>query len=240
MTEVEPFRAFRPDLGRVGPLSSVLCPPREETTPDQRRALRAHPANAAHLMDEGAGAALRAWLRDDLVIQDSARSLYVVEQEVGGLVRRGFVARVRLTTAPAEGEWLGLVRATHWNAQPALALYADEEGAPMEALMRGVGRRPPLEADDPRGGKCRLWAVSDQHVISQVTGAMGPRPLQVVSGAEMLAAAAAYRDERITLGEAEEESAPVRFALMMLVGQTEPGPDRAPPAGLLYYSLRAT
>jgi hypothetical protein len=54
----------------------------------------------------------------------------------------------------------------------------------------------------------------------------------------MLSAAAAYRDERIALGEAAEESAPVRFALMLLVGRTEPGPDRAPPAGLVYHSLR--
>src|SRR5262245_57375585 len=123
MTEAEPFRAFRPDLGRIGPLSSVLCPPREETTPEQRQALRAHPANAAHLMDDGAGAALRAWLRDDLIIQDSARSLYVVEQEMGGLVRRGFVARVRLTGPAGGGEWLELLRATHFNAQPTLALY---------------------------------------------------------------------------------------------------------------------
>ncbi len=241
MADVQPFRAFRPDLGRSGALSSVVCPPRGELRPDLLLGLKAHPVNAAHLLTDGAGAALRAWLRDDLLIQDSARSLYVVEEEipVGEAVftRRGFLARVRITAAPAENDWLPLIRETHLNAQPALALYPDD-GGPAEALAKAVGRRPPLEADDPRGGKVRLWAVTDQHAISAVQGMLTPLPLNVVSGADMLAAAAAYRDERLALGEAGEDSSPLRFALMLLVGETEPGPDRGPLAGLVYHSLR--
>jgi len=240
MTDVQPFRAFRPDLGRTGTLTAVVCPPREELRPERLAALRAHPVNAAHLLADGAGAALRAWLRDDLLIQDSARCLYLVEQDVADgattFTRRGFLARVRIEAAPADNDWLPLIRETHMNAQPAMALYPDAD--PLGVLTKAVGRLPPLEVDDPRGGKCRLWAVSDQHAISAVQGLMGQLTLTVVSGAAMLAAAAAYRDERVAQGEAEEESAPVRFAMMLLVGETEPGPNRAPLAGLAYHSLR--
>ena len=185
---------------------------------------------------------LRAWLREDALYQDSARSLYVVEQEIpsGGetFTQRGVLCRVRLEGEPGQGPWLDLCRATHWNVAPALAHFSGGEGRVAALLDKAVGRRPPLETGDPRGGRCRLWAVSNQGTITAIRSALGPQSLDWADGGAMRAQAVAYLRERQELGEAQEESAPARFLMALLVGATEPGPPRAPLAGLAYHSLR--
>src|SRR3954470_24399499 len=115
MADVRPFRAFRYDLGRVGSLSDVIAPPYDVIDPPLQDALYARsPYNVIRLIlnkeqpgdsDTSnrytrAAATLRSWLGDDILMQDSARALYVYHQdfEVEGkrFTRRGFLARVRL------------------------------------------------------------------------------------------------------------------------------------------------
>jgi hypothetical protein len=198
------------------------------------------PFHAAHLLGDGAGDVLRGWLREDVLIRDTLRSLYLIEQEVvaGGVtyVRQGFLAITRVTATPQANRWLPILRETHLHAQPALALFPGDE-SPTEVLRQAAGPRPPLEAELPWGGRARLWAVTDQHAASTVQGMMSGLPLDVVHGAEVLAALAAFRDERVSLGLASDP-APVFFALTCLMSETEPGPAVPPPVGLVYYSLR--
>ena len=40
----------------------------------------------------------------------------------------------------------------------------------------------PLEATDHLGVVSRLWPVTDQHVVSAVTGLMGPKPVFIADG----------------------------------------------------------
>src|SRR5262245_19313880 len=115
MADVRAFRAFRYDLGRVGPLGDVIAPPYDVIDPALQAALYdKSPFNVIRLIlnreergaDERenryarAARFLRDWQHDGVLKQDSARSLYVYHQEfeVEGTshVRRGFLARVRL------------------------------------------------------------------------------------------------------------------------------------------------
>src|SRR5947207_1062621 len=115
MAEVRAFRAFRYDLGRVGSLSDVVAPPYDVIDGALQQALYDRsPHNVIRLIlnkeepTDGetnnrytrAAATLRDWTRDDVLVQDSARSLYVYHQdfEVEGrrFTRKGFLARVRL------------------------------------------------------------------------------------------------------------------------------------------------
>ena len=231
MADIEPFRAYRPDLGRVGPLSAAVSPPSPGVAP-------VGPWSAARLLGAEAGATLREWLREDALVQDSARSFYVIEQEIPPFTQRGLLCRVRLEGETGDpGAWLDLLRATHWNIAPALASFPDEEGKVADLLERATGRRPPLEADDPRGGKVRLWVVTDQGTSSALRAAMGPQPLTWADD-RMRCAALAYLAERLEIGDAAEATAPARFVMALLMGATEPGPARAPLAGLAYHSLR--
>ena len=96
MADIRAFRGFRYDLGRVGTLSDVVAPPYDVIDPAlQQRLHDASPYNAIRLelnRDEPgddehnnkytrAGNTLREWLLEDVVRQDTARGLYVYEQE---------------------------------------------------------------------------------------------------------------------------------------------------------------
>src|SRR5207237_377439 len=149
------------------------------------------PADGENDRYQRAGRLLREWQREHVLLQDSARSLYVCHQEYEHEGRRytrsGFFARVRLepldtgrllsqreTMSWPKADRLKLFRATHTNLSPVFGLYPDSDGAVQASLDEAVRRSLPLEATDELGVVSRLWAVQDQHVISAVAGAMSP------------------------------------------------------------------
>jgi uncharacterized protein (DUF1015 family) len=115
MADIQAFRAFRYDLGRVGALSDVVAPPYDviDSTLQQTLYDRS-PFNVIRLIlnkeEPGdtetenrysrASRFLRDWTQNGVLMQDSARSLYAYHQdfEVEGrrFTRKGFLARVRL------------------------------------------------------------------------------------------------------------------------------------------------
>src|SRR5438105_9011505 len=172
MADIRPFRAFRYDLGRVGALGNVVAPPYDVIDPALQQALHDRsPYNAVRLTLNReapadtetanrytrAAAHLRDWQREGVLVQDSARALYVYHQdfEVEGRrhTRRGFLARVRLepfgqgriyaheeTLAGPKADRLKLFRATAMNLSPVFGLYPDEGGAVQARLDAAVAR----------------------------------------------------------------------------------------------------
>src|SRR5687767_5598236 len=115
MADVQAFRGFRYDLARVGNLSDVVAPPYDVIDPALQQALYDRsPYNAVRLVlnketpgDTAndnrytrAAQSLRDWTSEGILAQDSARSLYVYQQEFEAegkrFTRKGFMARVRL------------------------------------------------------------------------------------------------------------------------------------------------
>jgi uncharacterized protein (DUF1015 family) len=187
-----------------------------------------------------AAGCLRDWQREGVLTQDSARSLYVYHQdfEVEGkrYTRRGFMARVRLepfgqgkiypheeTLAGPKADRLKLFQATGMNLSQVFGLYPDAEGTVQQQLDDAVGRALPLEATDHLGVVSRLWPVSEQRVVSAVTGLMGPRPVFIADGHHRYETALRYLQERRTAGEVHDAEAPANFVLMMLVSMSDPG-----------------
>lgn len=183
---------------------------------------------------------LREWRRQGIVMQDSAQSLYVYHQEfeLAGKrrTRRGFMARVRLepfgegrifpheeTMPGPKADRLQLMRATGMNLSQVFGLYPDELGEVQEQLDAAVGRALPLEATDHLGVVNRLWPVSDQRVVSAVTGLMGPKPIFIADGHHRYETALRYLDERRAAGDAVAPDSPANFVLMTLISTTDPG-----------------
>jgi uncharacterized protein (DUF1015 family) len=255
MADIRAFRAYRYDLGRVGTLSDVVAPPYDVIDAGLQQALYARsPYNVIRLIlnkeepsdSEAnnrytrAARCLHDWQQDDILVQDSARALYVYHQEfaVEGrrYIRRGFMARVRLerfgegrifpheeTMAGPKADRLKLMRATAMNLSQIFGLYPDAEGTVQAQLDAAVARSLPLEAVDHLGVVSRLWPVTDQHVVSAVTGLMGPRPVFIADGHHRYETALRYLDERRAAGEVHDVEAPVNFVLMMLVSMSDPG-----------------
>jgi len=254
MAEIRAFRAQRYDLGRVGALSDVVAPPYDVIDAALQQALyQRSPYNVIRLelnqelptdtehdnRYTRAAAFLRDWQAEDVLIQDSARSLYVYHQdfEVEGqrYTRRGFLARVRLepfgtgriyphehTLSGPKADRLRLFQATAMNLSPVFGLYPDADSQVMEVLDKAVGRALPLEAVDHLGVTSRLWPVADQHAVSAVTGLMGPRPVFIADGHHRYETGLRYLEERRALGEVDDEAA-ANFVLMMLVSMSDPG-----------------
>lgn len=255
MADIRAFRAFRYDLGRVGALGDVIAPPYDVIDPALQQALYDRsPYNVIRLIlnkeEPGdnearnryarAAACLRDWQRDDVLVQDSARSLYVYHQdfEVEGRrhTRRGFLARVRLepfgsgriyaheeTMAGPKADRLRLFHATAMNLSPVFGLYPDPEDAVLRQLEAAAGRNPPLQATDHLGVVSKLWPVSDQHAVSAATGLLGPRPVFIADGHHRYETGLRYLEDRRAAGEVRDDEAAPNFILMMLVPMSDPG-----------------
>ena len=115
MADIRAFRAHRYDLGRVGALSDVVCPPYDVIDAAfQQKLYDRSPYNVIRLElnqpqagdnDSNnrytrAAGFLRDWLAEGVIKRDTARGLYVYHQEYEAegrrYVRKGFFARVRL------------------------------------------------------------------------------------------------------------------------------------------------
>ncbi len=255
MADIRAFRAYRYDLGRVGALSDVIAPPYDVIDPALQQALYDRsPYNVIRLIlnkeqagDTEAdnrytrsGGTLRDWLRDDVLVQDSARSLYVYHQnfqiEGRSFTRKGFLARVKLepfgsgriypheeTLAGPKADRLKLFHATGMNLSPVFGLYPDPEESVMAELDRAVGRNLPIEAVDHLGVVSRLWPISEQHAVSVATGLLGPKPVFIADGHHRYETGLRYLQDRKEAGEVRDDEAPANFILMMLVSMSDPG-----------------
>jgi uncharacterized protein (DUF1015 family) len=115
MAEVQPFQAWRYDVGQVGDLSDVVAPPYDVIDAAfQDDLYKKHPCNAVRLIlnrdepdDAGVEARyararkfLKQWQQEGVLIQEHENALYVYHQEFEWegtkYCRRGFLGRLRL------------------------------------------------------------------------------------------------------------------------------------------------
>lgn len=115
MAEVQALHGIRYDLGHVGSLSSVVCPPYDVIDAALHdRLYKLHPANVVRIelnREEPGDDATRSkyaraarflsqWLHEGVLRRDAAPAVYVYHQEFttesGRFTRRGFISRVRL------------------------------------------------------------------------------------------------------------------------------------------------
>ena len=254
MADIRAFRGFRYDLGKVGPLAGVVCPPYDVIDPAlQQKLYDASPFNAIRLeltreqpgdteqenKYTRAAGTLKEWTLGDVLKQDTARSLYVYEQEftVEGVTytRRGFLARVRLepfgtgrifpheqTLSGPKADRLKLYQATGFNISPVFGLYPDDGGvfAELEPLVRTA---PPVVATDHLGVVNRFWPITDAATITRVIGHMGPKPVFIADGHHRYETGLKYLDEQKAAGKVQDDESAANFCLMMLVGMSDPG-----------------
>lgn len=255
MAEVQPFRGFRYDLARVGNLSDVIAPPYDVIDPALQKALYDRsPHNVVRLIlnketpadSENnnrytrAAQTLRDWINEGILAQDSARCLYVYNQEfeVEGkrYTRRGFMARVRLekfgagriypheeTMSGPKADRLKLFHATNMNLSQIFGLFPDEGGEVQAKLDAATVAAPPIQATDHLGVVSKLWPIADQSVIGAVSRLLAPKPIFIADGHHRYETALRYLDEKQQAGEVTSADAPANFVLMMLVSMHDPG-----------------
>lgn len=244
MAEIQPLRALHYELETTGGLQSVVAPPYDVISAEQRTELAARsPYNVVRIdlpagngdRYERAADLLSTWENERAVVRDEQPAIWALEQDYTGpdgqaRTRQGFFARVRVEdygpdrirpherTHPGPKEdRLKLTRATGANLSPIFSLYSDPGGAARDAIDAARdGSAPWGEATDEDATKSRLWRVGDQGAIDAV--------VRATSGAELLIADGHHRYEtaRVYADEVGGEG-PHRYVLMCLVALEDPG-----------------
>lgn len=264
MADVQPFRGYRYNLAQVGALEDVIAPPYDVIDSALQEELYAkNPANVVRLilnketpndteLDNRytrSAACLRDWLANDILLQESQRSIYAVEQrfEVDGriLTRKGFLARVKLepfgqgsifpheeTLSGPKADRLKLFRATAMNLSPVFGLYPDPTAAVPKLLDQAIGRALPIEATDHLGVVTRIWPLADHHLVNQITALIADKPVFLADGHHRYETGLKYlseREQQATLeGRTLEPDAQARYILMFLVAMSDKGLEVQP------------
>lgn len=243
MADVRPFRALQ-YAPPAGPLGSLLAPPYDVISPEERRQLLARsPYNAVRLILPEVGyeevATLIASWEGDGVLERSERPILVawtqtftlgdgLERErrtlLGAVTIEPYEARVvrphERTHAGPKEDRLRLTRAVRTNLSPVFGLYPDAEGAAWAAA--GVSGDPDAEMTDGDGVVHRFWRIDDPAVHEAVATALGDRWILIADGHHRYETALAYRDERRAAGDTDP-GAPHNRVLMGLTALDDPG-----------------
>ena len=215
---VLPFRALRFEQKVAGPLGSVVSPPYDVITPQQRQGyLDSSAHNAVRLIlpevDYGDVAGLIAgWTAGGVLIR-SEEPIMVGWTQTFRLpdgtehTRNTILAVVGLepydarvvrpherTHAGPKEDRLRLTRAVQTNLSPVFGLYPDEVGAVWNAC--GGASAPEAEIVDPDGTLHRVWPITDPDACAAVTEAMADTWILIADGHHRYETALAYRDER--------------------------------------------
>ena len=222
MAVVKPFRALRYDEAVAGPLETLVAPPYDVITPEQREELRARsPHNVVRLTlpdsEDEAGRELEEWRAQGVLVEEPPAVWALEQAYVGpdGIARRrfGIVASLKVEPyetgtvlpherthrGPKEGR-LRLLRATRVQLEPIFLLY--DGPAPVER----PDREPDLEVEG-----AKLWRIDDPAVVR----AFDDKQLLIADGHHRYETAVAFHEEEGTPASAQ--------MLVVLVSTSDPG-----------------
>jgi uncharacterized protein (DUF1015 family) len=210
MAVVKPFRALRYDESVAGPLETLVAPPYDVISPEQRDELRAgSPHNVVHLTlpdDEAAAAAtLAGWRAEGALVEEPPAVWALAQDYVGpdGVARRreGLVVSLKVepystgtvlpherTHAGPKEERLRLLRATEVQLEPIFLLH---DGPP-------AGSPPDREPDLAVAG-AQLWRLDDPELVR----AFDDRQLLIADGHHRYETALAFHEHEGTPASAQ-------------------------------------
>jgi uncharacterized protein (DUF1015 family) len=247
MAEISPFAAYRYNPDRVS-LADVVTQPYDKITPAmQKHYVESSPYNLI-AVEKGqstpadspsdnvytrAEQALTAWIRDNILLRDSAPGIYAYAQEytVPGSAERstrcGFIALGRVedyaagvvfrheqTLSGPKVDRLELLRQTRTHTGQLFMLYADPDFRVDTLLAAAVRSVTPAEVRDEYGVLHRLWPLFDPAVTSRVAREMASQKLVIADGHHRYETALAYRDECRAKSGRSDSSAPYEKSMM--------------------------
>ncbi|MDV5144717.1 DUF1015 domain-containing protein [Streptomyces sp. SBC-4] len=231
-----PFRGLRYVPERVGSLAAVTSPPYDVVVrPDGLLHLEsADPHNIVRLIlpqaitagtrHRKAAVTLDRWLADGVLAPDPEPALYVYEQNGDGILQRGIIGALELST-PDEGVVLphedvmphvvedraALMRTTAANLEPLLLTYVGEADGGADAVIeRAVHREPLLSTTTEDGFHHRLWAVTDPAEQDTVAAELRRHQALIADGHHRWATYLRLREEHTAPG-------PWNYGLVLLI-----------------------
>ncbi|HEY6268174.1 MAG TPA: DUF1015 domain-containing protein [Candidatus Acidoferrum sp.] len=257
MTQVYPFRAFRYNPERA-PFDRVLTQPYDKISPAMQEKYytadphnlitvekgRAYPSDTPqnNVYTRAAGA-IEAWIRNQVVVQDSAPSFYSYTQEytVPGKeqrrMRRGFIGAGKLeeysagvvfrhehTLSGPKADRLELLRHTKTHTGQLFMLYSDAEKRIDTILAEAEsGAAPATQMLDEYGVRHRLWVIAGPQSVATIQKAMENQKLVIADGHHRYETALNYRNECRTRAGKIDPEAPYERVMMTFVNTKSEG-----------------
>ncbi len=248
---LEPFRALRYDPDRAGDLTALTSPPYDvldeaavqalEQASDYNVVRLILPRDAAVDGDRygRAAASLTAWRSAGVLRPDGPPALYVYEQAdpAGGHAQRGVLGALALTP-PEDGivlphentmagpvaDRLALYTATGADLEPIFLVYAGG-GATSRAVADASSTTPLVDVVLPDGLRHRLWALTDEAVLTAVHDDLHPRTAVIADGHHRYAT---YLQRQAAAHQSGRGAGPWDLGLAFLVDATAFGPQVHP------------
>jgi uncharacterized protein (DUF1015 family) len=256
MAEIQPFRAFRYDTEKVA-LDKVLTQPYDKINAGmQDKYYAASPYNLISI-EKGrslpgdtadnnvytrAGQKVQEWIKDKVLVQDAAPSIYIYSQEylVPGThtkkTRLGFIALGRIedydakvvfrheyTLSGPKADRIELLKHTHMQTGQLFLLYNDAPNRVDSILEEATHKAKPLEMTDEYGVIHRIWPVSDIAFIKRVRLAMAGMKILIADGHHRYETALNGRNEARAKAGKTDLYAPTEFAMMTFVNTHSKG-----------------
>jgi uncharacterized protein (DUF1015 family) len=229
MAQVYPFQAFRYNPHRV-PFDRVLTQPYDKISPSMQDNYYAADRHNLIAIEKGrvyptdssqnnvytrAAAAFEGWIRENVVVQDSAPAFYGYSQEytvpatTEQRTRRGFIGAAKLeeysagvvfrhehTLSGPKADRLELLRHTHTSTGQLFMLYSDPQQR-IDAVLKDAesAAAPATELHDEFGVIHRLWVISDQDRTAAIHTSMRDQKLVIADGHHRYETALNFRNE---------------------------------------------
>ncbi|MDD4239748.1 MAG: DUF1015 domain-containing protein, partial [Desulfotomaculaceae bacterium] len=189
-----------------------------------------------------ASADLSAWLKEEVLVPETAPSLYYYEQEFSlageRIIRSCCICGVKLepyekgivlpheeTMPKHKADRLELMRACKANFSPVFSLYADQEKMVDRILRQAIGdREPDINFTGSNGEAHRMWVIQDAGAISKAQEAMADRRIFIADGHHRYETALNYKMEReghSCCSSSADEA--YNYVMMTLVNLYDPG-----------------
>lgn len=245
MAVIRPFRALRFDTEKAGEISSLVCPPYDIISEDERLAYLAENENNIIRLElpKGedpygeAGRTLKRMKDSGVLKIDEKPAVYVYEEEftVDGVTRsfKGCIVRVRIeefekgvilphehTLSKAKEDRFNLMKATNCNFSQIYSLYMDDEHAVTKRLEALCSGEPEQSLTDGEGVTHRLWTIKDEDEIRAIFNAFADKKLYIADGHHRYETSIRYRNycRENGIGNGAED-----YVMMMLVDMEHPG-----------------
>lgn len=227
MAIVKGFKGLRYNTEKGGDLNTLVCPPYDIISEEQReKFIESNEHNIIRLeLPAGenkyreAGVTLEKWLDEGILTYDDKDSIYFYEMvfTASGKVKsvKGFVSLIELrdfadgvvlpheeTLSKAKADRFNLMSETNANFSQIYSLYMDEDGSVYRLIDSCSQGKPDMEVTDNDGTVHKMWCVSDEKILSEITAKFADKKLYIADGHHRYETALNYHRHLCANGDA--------------------------------------
>ncbi len=191
-------------------ITKEICPPYDVISPEEKKNLKkSSKYNMVQLElsdpDKNrnkyaqSNFLFKQWLKDGSLIQDEKPALYFYEQIFKDhgkkMIRRGFFSALKLenphggavkahekTLAKPKADRLSLLKAVKANLSPIFLLFNDDKKKIVSMCKNIAKTKPSVTAVDKEGTYHKLWVITDEKIIADVTKTLATKKTFIADG----------------------------------------------------------